>query len=135
MWNQQRIVHYTVSGRQSSLKCLWFIHPIEGTNHSFFPCLIHRLALTVLHLRSPGFVDRPVGTELIRILKQTNSQSDSICCSRRRIIQSFFFRTFMAFRFPVGQTTSQAPQPLHFAGSTPGKDSYASSSNWTLIAL
>ena len=53
---------------------------------------------------------------------------------RGGIIQSFFFRTFMAFRSPVGHTASQAPQPLHFAGSTPGKDSYASSLNWTLIA-
>jgi hypothetical protein len=50
------------------------------------------------------------------------------------IIQIFFRRTFMALRSPVGHITSQAPQPLHFAGSTPGKDSYASSFHRILIA-
>lgn len=39
------------------------------------------------------------------------------------VVQAFCFRTFTAFRFPVGHTASQAPQPLHFEGSTPGKDS------------
>jgi hypothetical protein len=55
--------------------------------------------------------------------KMSSSTAPSCSGSPVVIIQPFSFRTFMAFRSPVGHTASQAPQPLHFAESTPGKDS------------
>jgi hypothetical protein len=51
----------------------WFIQPVESAVHGFLPSLIHRLALAVFHLRSPSFVDGPIGTELIGIPKQADS--------------------------------------------------------------